>query len=77
MKKVIIALAAIALFASCQKSDKCKCTFDSSVITLKDVVVPRPEEKTCGQLKIEDIKGSVVSIDLSKVASVKCSNYNE
>lgn len=77
MKKVIIALAAIALFASCQKSDKCKCTFDSNVLTIKDVTVARPEDKTCGQLKVEDIKGSIISVDLSKVASVKCSNYNE
>ena len=77
MKKVIVLLAAAALFASCAKSDKCKCTFQLGKLTLSDQVIPRPDEKKCSDLKVEDIKGDIVDIDLTKLGSVTCVNTQD
>ncbi len=76
MKKLFFAaVAAIALLSSCEKPTKCKCTFDSSLITIKDQVIARPEDKNCSEIKVEDIKGDIISIDLSKVGTIKCVNH--
>ena len=82
MKKLFFAaIAATLLLSSCAKPDKCKCSFElnSGVIdiTLKEQTIQRPEDKTCSQIKLEDIKGEVVSIDLSKIGKVKCVNHQE
>ena len=82
MKKLFFAaIAATLLLSSCAKSDKCKCSFELNSdildIALKDQIIQRPEDKTCSQIKLEDIKGEVVSIDLSKIGKVTCVNYQE
>ena len=81
MKKAIIVLLAVFALSSCAKPDKCKCSFElnSSIIDieLKDQIIQRPEDKNCSQIKVEDIKGDIVSVDLSKIGSVKCVNYND
>ena len=46
-------------------------------ITVDNQIVPRPEESNCSQLKIEDIDGEIIDIDLSKLATVDCVNYND
>jgi len=81
MKKAIIVLLAVFALSSCAKPDKCKCSFElnSSIIDieLKDQIIQRPEDKNCSQIKVEDIKGDIVSVELSKIGSVKCVNYND
>ena len=80
MKKLFFAaIAATLLLSSCAKPNKCKCSFELNSdildVALKDQVIPRPEDKDCSQIKLEDIKGDVVSIDLSKISKIKCVNY--
>ena len=82
MKKLFFAaIAATLLLSSCAKPDKCKCSFElnSDVLNIevKDQIIPRPEDKDCSQIKLEDIKGDMVSIDLSKIGKVKCVNHQE
>ena len=82
MKKLFFAaIAATLLLSSCAKPDKCKCSFelnsDTFDVALKAQIIPRPEDKNCSQIKIEDVKGDVVSIDLSKISKIKCVNYQE
>ena len=81
MKKAIIVLLAVFALSSCAKPDKCKCSFELNSdildIQLKDQIIQRPEDMNCSQIKVEDIKGDIVSVDLSKIGSVKCVNYND
>lgn len=81
MKKAIIVLLVVFALSSCAKPDKCKCSFElnSSIIDieLKDQIIQRPEDMNCSQIKVEDIKGDIVSVELSKIGSVKCVNYND
>ena len=81
MKKAIIVLLAVFALSSCAKPDKCKCSFELNTsiidIELKDQIIQRPEDMNCSQIKVEDIKGDVVSVDLSKIGSIKCVNYND
>ena len=82
MKKLFFAaIAATLLLASCAKPDKCKCSFElnSDVLNIevKDQIIQRPEDKNCSQIKLEDVKGDVVSIDLSKISKIKCVNSQE
>jgi hypothetical protein len=81
MKKAIIVLLAVFALSSCAKPDKCKCSFELNTsiidIELKDQIIQRPEDMNCSQIKVENIKGDVVSVDLSKIGSVKCVNYND
>ena len=82
MKKLFFAaLAATLLLSSCAKPDKCKCSFELNSdildIQLKDQIIERPEDMNCSETKIEDIKGDIVSIDLSKIGKIKCVNYHE
>lgn len=82
MKKLFFAaIAATLLLSSCAKSDKCKCSFELNSdildIQLKDQIIQRPEDMNCSQIKIEDIKGDIVSVDLSKIGKVKCVNYHD
>ena len=81
MKKAIIVLLAVFALSSCAKPDKCKCSFElnSSIIDieLKDQIIQRPEDKNCSQIKVEDIKGDIVAVDLTKIGSGKCVNYND
>lgn len=81
MKKAIIVLFAVFALSSCAKPDKCKCSFELNTsiidIELKDQIIQRPEDMNCSQIKVEDIKGDIVSVDLSKIGSVKCVNYND
>lgn len=81
MKKAIIVLMAVFALSSCAKPDKCKCSFELNTsiidIELKDQIIQRPEDMNCSQIKVEDIKGDIVSVDLSKIGSVKCVNYND
>ena len=82
MKKLFFAaIAATLLLSSCAKPDKCKCSFelnsDTFDVALKDQIIPRPEDKNCSQIKLEDVKGEVISIDLSKISKIKCVNYQE
>ena len=69
------------LLYSYAKPDKCKCKFELNAgsldLSLKDQIIERPEDKKCSQIKIEDIKGEIVSIDLSKIGSIDCVNYQE
>ncbi len=82
MKKLFFAaLAVTLLLSSCAKPDKCKCSFELNSdildIQLKDQIIERPEDMNCSEIKIEDIKGDIVSIDLSKIGKIKCVNYHE
>ena len=82
MKKLFFAaIAATLLLSSCAKPDKCKCSFElnSDVlnIAVKDQIIQRPEDKNCSQIKLEDVKGDVVSIDISKISKIKCVDYQE
>lgn len=82
MKKMFfVAIAFVGLMSSCTKTDKCKCTIEinTSIIdaTLKDQIIIRPSDTKCSEIKIEDIKGELVSIDLSKVGNIKCVNHHE
>jgi hypothetical protein len=81
MKKAIIVLLAVFALSSCAKPDKCKCSFELNTsiidIELKDQIIQRPEDMNCSQIKVENIKGDIVSVDLSKIGSVKCVNYND
>ena len=82
MKKLFFAaIAATLLLSSCAKPNKCMCSFELNSdildVALKDQVIQRPEDKNCSQIKLEDIKGDVVSIDLSKISKIKCVNYQE
>ena len=82
MKKLVFAaIAASLLLSSCAKPDKCKCSFELNSdlidIELRDQIIERPEDMNCSQIKIEDIKGEIVSVDLSKIGTIKCVNYHE
>ena len=81
MKKAIIVLLAVFALSSCAKPDKCKCSFELNTsiidIELKDQIIERPEDMNCSQIKVENIKGDIVSVDLSKIGSIKCVNYND
>ena len=81
MKKAIIVLLAVFALSSCAKPDKCKCSFELNTsiidIELKDQIIQRPEDMNCSQIKVENINGDIVSVDLSKLGSVKCVNYND
>lgn len=78
MKRTVILLfAAVALLSSCAKSDKCKCTIKVGDLTLDNQIINRPEDSKCSSLKIEDIEGEIVNVDLSKLASINCVNYSE
>ena len=82
MKKLFfVAIALVCMLSSCEKTDKCKCTIElnSSVLdaTLKDQIISRPADVNCSDIKIEDIEGEIISIDLSKVGKIKCVNYSE
>ena len=81
MKKAIIVLLAVFALSSCAKPDKCKCSFELNTsiidIELKDQIIQRPEDMNCSQIKVDDIKGDIVSVELSKIGSVKCVNYND
>lgn len=82
MKKLFFAaIAATLLLSSCAKPDKCKCSFELNSdildIQLKDQIIQRPEDTNCSQIKIEDIKGDIVSVDLSKIGKIKCVNYHD
>lgn len=81
MKKAIIVLLAVFALSSCAKPDKCKCSFELNTsiidIELKDQIIQRPEDMNCSQIKVENIKGDIVSVDLTKIGSVKCVNYND
>lgn len=82
MKKMFfVAIALVGLMSSCTKTDKCKCTIEinTSILdaTLKDQIITRPSDTRCSEIKIEDIKGELVSIDLSKVGNIKCVNHHE
>jgi hypothetical protein len=46
-------------------------------ITLDDQVIERPADTNCSQIKVKDIEGEIVNIDLSKLATIKCVNYND
>ena len=78
---VFAAIAASLLLSSCAKPDKCKCSFELNSdlidIALKDQIIERPEDMNCSQIKIEDIKGDIVSVDLSKIGKIKCVIYHE
>lgn len=76
-KTLIILLAAVAFLSSCSKSDKCKCTITVGSVTVSDQVVERPADTKCSELKVEDIDGEVVDVDLSSLASIKCVNYQD
>lgn len=81
MKKILILALAVCAVASCAKPTKCKCKLElnSEILNLelKDQIVERPEDKKCSQIKIEDIKGDIISVDLSKIGSIDCVNYQE
>lgn len=82
MKKLFFAaIAATLLLSSCAKPDKCKCSFELNSdildIALKDQIIDRPEDMNCSQIKSEDIKGDIVSVDISKIAKIKCVNYHD
>ena len=82
MKKLFFAaIAATLLLSSCAKPDKCKCSFElnSDVLNIevKDQIIQRPEDKNCSQIKLEDVKGDLVSIDISKISKIKCVNSQE
>ena len=82
MKKLFFAaIAATFLLSSCAKPDKCKCSFELNSdildIALKDQIIQRPEDMNCSQIKIEDIKGDIVSVDLSKIGKINCVNYHD
>ena len=81
MKKIFVVLAVAALCASCAKTDKCKCTIDlklgNTSINAKQQTVYKPEDKKCSELKVEDVKGDLVSVDFSKIANIKCVPFNE
>lgn len=81
MKKILILALAVCAVASCAKPTKCKCKFELNSeildLKLKDQIIERPEDKNCSQIKVEDIKGDIISIDLSKIGSINCVNYQE
>lgn len=66
------------MLASCAKSEKCKCTIKiGEDVTLTNQIVARPDDTTCGKIKVEDIQGEIVGIQLTKLATIDCVNYNE
>lgn len=77
MKKVFFILLGSMMLASCVKSDKCKCKITVGDMTLENQIIARPDDTTCGKIKVEDIQGEVVGIQLTKLAAIKCVNYNE
>ena len=81
MKKIFVVLAVAALCASCAKPTKCKCSVELTLgdanLSAKEQIVERPEDMKCSEIKVEDIKGELGSLNLSKVAKIKCVNYNE
>ena len=77
MKKVFFILLGSIMLASCVKSDKCKCAITVGDMTLENQIIARPDDTTCGKIKVEDIQGEVVGIQFTKLAAIKCVNYNE
>lgn len=78
MKKMFfILLGATLMLASCAKSEKCKCTFTVGDMTLKDQIVARPDDTSCGKIKVEDVDGQYIDIHFTKLTSISCVNYNE
>ena len=78
MKKTIfLLLSATLLLSSCTKSDKCKCTMKVGDLTLDNQIVERPEDKSCSEIKVDDIDGDILDIKLSNLASIDCVNYSE
>lgn len=77
MKKIIVLAAFAAALASCADADKCKCTIKVGNLTYKDQIIERPSDISCSDIKVEDINGEVIDIDLTKLATVKCKNHHE
>lgn len=79
MKKVsFVALALVAMLsvASC-KSDKCKCTYETKLFKPQEIVVDRPEDKNCSDMKSSDINFAGLKIDASETIKVTCKNHHE
>ncbi len=86
MKKLFFtAVAVMALLSSCEKPNKCKCEFTLKPsfldleVKLDDQIIERPEDKNCSQIKLEDVDlfSGAVTVDVSKLGSIKCVNYHE
>ena len=78
MKKTIfLLLSATLLLSSCTKGDKCKCTMKVGDLTLDNQIVERPEDKSCSEIKVDDIDGDILDIKLTNLASIDCVNYSE
>ncbi len=80
MKKVFfaaLALVAMLSVASCKKSDKCTCTYETSLLKPQSVNVDKPEDKKCSDLKSSDITIAGVKLDASGVIDVTCTDSKE
>ena len=80
MKKVFfsaLALVAMLSAASCNKSDKCKCTYETSLIKEQTTIVSKPEDKKCSDLKSSDITIAGVKLDASGLVEVNCKDHKE
>ncbi len=80
MKKVFfaaLALVAMLSVASCKKSDKCTCTYETSVLKPRSVDVDKPEDKKCSDLKSSDIAIAGVKIDASELIDLNCTDSKE
>ena len=75
MKKILVFLAAAALFTSCEDVTKCKCTFKAGPITIEDQIIAKPDDVKCSEITIQDIDGEIIDIDLSKIGTITCVNY--
>ncbi len=77
MKKVLftaVALVAMLSAASCSKSDKCKCTYETSLIKKQEMEVAKPENKKCSELTSSDVTVLGIKIDASGLVDFKCTN---
>lgn len=77
MKKVFFVTAALvaALSVSSCKTDKCKCTVETTIggsTTTTETVVDRPDDKKCSDITAEDF----VKIGTSSI-SYKCKNHHD
>ena len=71
-----LAIRICKTIAIMQILDDFSLTFDNLCALLYNKV-GKNVDKTLVRTKIEDIKGDIVSVDLSKIGKIKCVNYHE
>lgn len=76
MKKALLGLVVVlglGVFASCSQPTQCKCTVRVGNVTVDEIIIDRPENKKCKDIK--KYNGDYIDIDLDGL--LDCVNYHD